>query len=356
MRLSNPSSPSKTVNLSLNLFKNNSNNNNSNNNANSAHSLLSSSPDDTSTMHGSDDDDNYQGKFISNTPSFASDASNHSAKSLPALMVGSKASLSLYPDTTNGSSSLLSATTSSKIKSFPSNLTSATSASSSHQGSKLPLTTFSVAHGIIDNILGEQDFYREYEEGEVIGQGADSYVIKIRNKNSNELLACKIVPKLSGNVNVKNLQQEIRVLTSIRHPNIISLRQVYETHHELRLVMDLATGGELFDRIVKKEKYSEFEACEVMIGILSATMFLHERNIIHRDIKPENILLATEDNDTFVKLTDFGIAKILQSDINEEGSPRAMDIDPPSASGSKFFSSSSTSSKSRMRTFTAVGS
>jgi serine/threonine protein kinase len=73
--------------------------------------------------------------------------------------------------------------------------------------------------------------------------------------------------------------------------------------------MEMSSGGDLFDRVVKKKHYPEHEAKKVMTQILQAMAYLHEKNIAHRDIKPENILLVSKHSDVDIKLTDFGLAK-----------------------------------------------
>jgi serine/threonine protein kinase len=81
------------------------------------------------------------------------------------------------------------------------------------------------------------------------------------------------------------------------------------------LVMDLMAGGELFDRIVDKDHYSEKEAKKAMVDILVAIQYTHKQNIVHRDLKPENILYASPADDAALKLADFGLAMML--DPNE---------------------------------------
>ena len=73
--------------------------------------------------------------------------------------------------------------------------------------------------------------------------------------------------------------------------------------------MELVTGGDLFDRIVKLGRYNEVEARSLMQNILEVICYLHQKDIVHRDIKPENILLVYENNNTVIKVTDFGLAK-----------------------------------------------
>lgn len=74
------------------------------------------------------------------------------------------------------------------------------------------------------------------------------------------------------------------------------------------LVMELMTGGELFDRIVDKESYTEAEAIETIRPIVDALHYCHEMGIIHRDLKPENLLYETKDDGSIVKIGDFGLA------------------------------------------------
>jgi len=108
----------------------------------------------------------------------------------------------------------------------------------------------------------------------------------------------------------KRLQTEVEILKKVSHPNIVCLRELYETKTRLSLVMDLVEGGELFDKIVDKGQFSEKEASIVIFKVLSAIDYLHDLNIAHRDLKPENLLLA-KDNDTEVMLSDFGLSKII---------------------------------------------
>lgn len=77
------------------------------------------------------------------------------------------------------------------------------------------------------------------------------------------------------------------------------------------MIMEELTGGELFDRIVKKECYTESEAAKVVREICSALLFCHKQGIAHRDLKPENILYASDDQESEVKVADFGLADIL---------------------------------------------
>ena len=88
------------------------------------------------------------------------------------------------------------------------------------------------------------------------------------------------------------LQNEIDILTHVDHPNIVRLFEVYEDLNSYSLVMELMTGGELFDTILEKEVFTEKEAADTVRPIIDAINYCHSLNIIHRDIKPENLLFT----------------------------------------------------------------
>jgi serine/threonine-protein kinase CHEK2 len=107
----------------------------------------------------------------------------------------------------------------------------------------------------------------------------------------------------------EGLQQEIAVLMSVSHPNVLCLKDTFDEIDGVYLILELAPEGELFNWIVMKQKLSEDETRKVFIQLFQGIKYLHERNIVHRDIKPENILLT--DKNLSVKLADFGLAKII---------------------------------------------
>lgn len=195
--------------------------------------------------------------------------------------------------------------------------------------------------------VGERDsFSSTYELGRIIGRGSASLVRQARHRVTGQICAVKHINMSS--IHYKDRQQlrvEVTILKNARHRNIVSLLDLYETRDELILVMEYALGGELFDRIVAKGKYSEHEASIVMTKLLKAVEYLHNRNIVHRDIKPENILLASPESDTDIKVSDFGIAKILKGHVSTINAPTGV------AAGFGLVSdNSNNSSVSRSRT------
>ncbi len=98
------------------------------------------------------------------------------------------------------------------------------------------------------------------------------------------------------------------VLKLVNHPNIIKLQGVFESRTRLYIVMEKLVGGELFERIVGRPRFSEEEAAKLIRPLLESVAYLHDLGIVHRDIKPENILVG--DNLDDIKIADFGLSKV----------------------------------------------
>eukprot|EP01130_Rhizamoeba_saxonica_P001279 TRINITY_DN1115_c0_g1_i2.p1 TRINITY_DN1115_c0_g1~~TRINITY_DN1115_c0_g1_i2.p1 ORF type:complete len:261 (-),score=51.51 TRINITY_DN1115_c0_g1_i2:26-808(-) len=103
--------------------------------------------------------------------------------------------------------------------------------------------------------------------------------------------------------------REVDILKGVSHPNIIKYFDIVDTEDFLYIVLELATGGELFDNLVKHGAYDERSAKVCFKQMLEAVHYLHQQNIAHRDLKPENILLTDTGQ---IKITDFGLARIAE--------------------------------------------
>uniref|UniRef100_A0A673TG32 Calcium/calmodulin-dependent protein kinase type IV n=1 Tax=Suricata suricatta TaxID=37032 RepID=A0A673TG32_SURSU len=153
------------------------------------------------------------------------------------------------------------------------------------------------------------DFFEVESE---LGRGATSIVYRCKQKGTQKPYALKVLKKT---VDKKIVRTEIGVLLRLSHPNIIKLKEIFETPTEISLVLELVTGGELFDRIVEKGYYSERDAADAVKQILEAVAYLHENGIVHRDLKPENLLYATPAPDAPLKIADFGLSKIVEHQV-----------------------------------------
>jgi serine/threonine protein kinase len=160
------------------------------------------------------------------------------------------------------------------------------------------------------------NIFKYYEiTDRVLGVGNFSVVKLGICKENGDSVAIKIVDKSCVKKKPDMLTNEIQILMRVDHPNIIKLKDLFETPTTLYLVMELVLGGELFERIVERQSYSEHEAQQVMRQLFSAIDYLHSIGIVHRDLKPENLLLATEADDAAIKLTDFGLSKIYTEEM-----------------------------------------
>ncbi|TRY65051.1 hypothetical protein DNTS_018551 [Danionella cerebrum] len=143
--------------------------------------------------------------------------------------------------------------------------------------------------------------------------GAFSEVFLAEEKKSQRLVAIKCIPKKALEGKENSIENEIAVLHRIKHENIVSLEDIFESHSHLYLVMQLVSGGELFDRIVEKGFYTERDASKLIRQILDAVKYLHDMGIVHRDLKPENLLYYSMEEDSNIMISDFGLSKIEDS-------------------------------------------
>jgi len=158
------------------------------------------------------------------------------------------------------------------------------------------------------------DFLSKYALKDEIGKGAFSTVYKAISKSGEEVAVKVIDKKEAGSQqDERRLRTEIDILTRVKHQNIVCLRDIFEDPNHLYIVMELISGGELFDKIVERGSFSEKETSELVSKILSAVEYLHSNGIAHRDLKPENLLLKAGDI-TEVMLSDFGLSKIIGED------------------------------------------
>lgn len=150
----------------------------------------------------------------------------------------------------------------------------------------------------------------EYVIGKELGRGRFSTVCDCVHKVTGARYAVKIIEKSSIEPEEKALlRTEIAVLKLVNHPNIIKLQGVFESRSRLYIVMEKLVGGELFERIVGRPRFSEEEAAKLIRPLLESVAYLHDLGIVHRDIKPENVLVG--DNLDDIKIADFGLSKML---------------------------------------------
>ncbi|XP_018312659.1 calcium/calmodulin-dependent protein kinase type 1 isoform X1 [Mycetomoellerius zeteki] len=175
---------------------------------------------------------------------------------------------------------------------------------------------------------------------DLLGTGAFSEVRLAESKEKpGQMFAVKIIDKKALKGKEDSLENEIKVLRRfsesatpqsgggslksdssgekrwLTHPNIVQLLETFEDKHKVYLVMELVTGGELFDRIVEKGSYTEKDASGLIRQVLEAVDYMHEQGVVHRDLKPENLLYYSPDEDSKIMISDFGLSKMEDSGI-----------------------------------------
>jgi calcium-dependent protein kinase len=152
----------------------------------------------------------------------------------------------------------------------------------------------------------------DYLLQEVIGQGGFAIVHKCLHLPTNQTRAVKIIHKAGltlEQIDLRHRLNEIKVLKSLDHPNILRCFELFEDSSRFYIVTEYCGGGELFSKLGAQKKISEAPASKVMMQILSSLAYCHSKRIVHRDLKPENILL--EDDDFNLKVGDFGSSAFL---------------------------------------------
>uniref|UniRef100_A0A7N4NTR7 non-specific serine/threonine protein kinase n=1 Tax=Sarcophilus harrisii TaxID=9305 RepID=A0A7N4NTR7_SARHA len=150
-----------------------------------------------------------------------------------------------------------------------------------------------------------------YEIKEDIGVGSYSVCKRCVHKATDTEYAVKIIDKSK-----RDPSEEIEILLRYgQHPNIITLKDVYDDGKYVYLVMELMRGGELLDRILRQKYFSEREASAVLCTITKTMDYLHSQGVVHRDLKPSNILYMDESgNPDSIRICDFGFAKQLRAE------------------------------------------
>nr|XP_043902652.1 MAP/microtubule affinity-regulating kinase 3a isoform X23 [Solea senegalensis] len=184
----------------------------------------------------------------------------------------------------------------------------ATESHTSHGNGRQEISTRSSRTGVRTRSSEEpqQPHVGNYRLLKTIGKGNFAKVKLARHILTGREVAIKIIDKTQLNPNsLQKLFREVRIMKILNHPNIVKLFEVIETERTLYLVMEYASGGEVFDYLVAHGRMKEKEARAKFRQIVSAVQYCHQKHIVHRDLKAENLLL---DADMNIKIADFGFS------------------------------------------------
>ncbi|XP_015983597.2 ribosomal protein S6 kinase alpha-2 isoform X1 [Rousettus aegyptiacus] len=167
-------------------------------------------------------------------------------------------------------------------------------------------------HPVVQQLHGNNVHFTDgYEVKEDLGVGSYSVCKRCVHKATDAEYAVKIIDKSK-----RDPSEEIEILLRYgQHPNIITLKDVYDDGRLVYLVTELMRGGELLDRILQHRCFSEREASQVLCTVARTVDYLHSQGVVHRDLKPSNILYMDESgNPESIRICDFGFAKQLRAE------------------------------------------
>ncbi|XP_033008706.1 NUAK family SNF1-like kinase 2 [Lacerta agilis] len=151
-----------------------------------------------------------------------------------------------------------------------------------------------------------------YEFLETLGKGTYGKVKKARERTG-KLVAIKSIrkDKIKDEQDLVHIRREIEIMSSLNHPHIIAVHEVFENSSKIVIVMEYASKGDLYDYISERQRLTEQEARHFFRQVVSAIYYCHKNGIVHRDLKLENILLDANGN---IKIADFGLSNVFQQD------------------------------------------
>lgn len=168
------------------------------------------------------------------------------------------------------------------------------------------------------------DFADNFVVIKKLGAGKSGEVFLVEDLHSRKEYAMKCIKKntIMSERRLESLYNEIKIMRSLNHPNIVKLHKVYENEKCIKMILDYCPFGTLYSRLLSRKKFEEKSAKNFSRKLLETMDFLHRNGIMHRDIKLENILMTSDSDDTSFKIGDFGLScEVINTRFLRCGSP-----------------------------------
>ena len=174
---------------------------------------------------------------------------------------------------------------------------------------------------ITQNFGNPEKYYKKVRN---LGSGSYGTVYLAKNNLKDNLVAIKVIEKIPANIiDDMEIKNEINILKSLSHPNIVKIFEFFDTALNYYIVTEYCKKGELFEYI--NNQYSEYQLAVLFYQVFSGLCYLHEKKILHRDLKLENLMISEIEKDIstgeeyfWIKIIDFGTAKIFERKKNEK--------------------------------------
>lgn len=160
---------------------------------------------------------------------------------------------------------------------------------------------------ITDSLVKES-----YTFDQKLGKGASGEVLLVTNKQTNIKYACKVIAKNETMNDAQSMSTEMEIMKRIRHRNIVSMYELYESSKCMWVILELVDGGDLHHHVTKFQHYSETVAAKLFRQCLAGLHYLHSLGVVHRDLKLDNILLKGSGDNVEVKIADFGLSALVR--------------------------------------------
>ena len=182
----------------------------------------------------------------------------------------------------------------------------------------------------LNHVIAIVRWLEEYEKVRVLGVGGTGVVYELLHKANGQKYAMKemeIKNKAQMQMALQEAEMLKDIMENISHPHIMHIDKVFQVGSKFYLVFPLCTGGELYEHIIRRGHFTEYDAAVLTRNLIGGIFALHEEDILHLDIKPENILFDSQAPDAKIMITDFGLSRMLEVSSAQAPMPTMRELE-----------------------------